>query len=107
MFKYKYHIFCCINERPADNPKGCCSRKGSPGILDYLKKTVHEKGLKKEVRVTAAKCLGACPHGPSVVIYPEGTWYTVSGINDAQEIIEKHILKGRTVERLLMKPAKP
>jgi len=103
MYKYKYHIFCCVNERPPDNPKGCCKRKGSAEILDYLKEAVHEKGLKNEVRVTATKCLGACSHGPSVVVYPEGVWYTVPTIKDAEEILEKHILNGKPVDRLFMK----
>jgi (2Fe-2S) ferredoxin len=103
MFNYKYHIFCCINERPKDDPKGCCKGKGSEEILDYLKKTVHEKGLKKEVRVTATKCLGACPHGPAIVVYPEGVWYTVSTVDDAVEIIEGHILKRKPISRLQMR----
>lgn len=103
MFNYKYHIFCCINERPADNPKGCCKAKGSDEILDYLKGAVHDKGLKQEIKVSASKCLGACSHGPSVVIYPEGVWYTVSTVKDAQEVLEKHILNGKIVDRLIMK----
>lgn len=103
MFNYKYHIFCCINERPEDNPKGCCMAKGSAEILDYLKKTIHQKELKKEVRVTATKCLGVCSEGPSVVIYPESVWYTVPTVEDAREIIDKHILNGETVGRLKMK----
>ncbi len=100
---YKFHIFCCINERPADNPKGCCKAKGSDNILDFLKGTIHEKGLKKEVRVTGTKCLGVCSKGPSIVIYPEGTWYTVPSLDDAKEIIEKHILNKQPVDKLKMK----
>lgn len=103
MPNYKYHIFCCINERPADNPKGCCKAKGSTEILDYLKGAIHKKGLKNEVKVTATKCLSACSKGPSVVIYPEGVWYTVPTIEDAKIIIEKHILNGELVDRLKMK----
>lgn len=103
MYNYKYHIFCCINERSSDNPKGSCKAKNSTEILDYLKGTLYEMGLKKEVRVTATKCLGVCSQGPSVLIYPEGIWYTVPTVKDAREIIEKHILKGELVEKLQMK----
>jgi (2Fe-2S) ferredoxin len=103
MFKYTYHIFCCINERHPGDPKGCCKEKGSEKILDYLKGAIQDMKLKKEVRVTATKCLGACSHGPAVVIYPEGTWYTVPTVEDANEIIEFHIVKGKAVERLYMK----
>jgi (2Fe-2S) ferredoxin len=92
-----------VNERPPDNPKGCCKGKNSESILDYLKGTIHERGLKNEVKVTATKCLSACSKGPSVVIYPEGIWYTIPSLEDAWEIIEKHVLKGKPVERLKMK----
>ncbi len=103
MFNYKYHIFCCVNERSSDNPKGSCKVKGSAEVLDYFKGTVHEKGLKKEVRVTSTKCLGACSKGPSVLIYPEGIWYTVPTVKDAREIMEKHVSNGELVKRLIMK----
>lgn len=103
MFNYKYHIFCCTNERPRDDPKGSCKGKGSEDILDYFKGSVHEKGLKKNVKVSSSKCLGACSYGPSVVIYPEGIWYTVPTVDDAREILENHILNGKTVDRLKIK----
>ncbi len=103
MFNYKYHVFCCVNERPEDNPKGSCCAKGSADVLDYFRGTVHEKGIKKEVKVTGTKCLGACSRGPSAVVYPEGVWYTVPTQKDAREIIEEHILKGNPVERLRMR----
>ncbi len=106
MFNYKYHIFCCVNERSPENPKSSCKAKGSEAMLDFLKRTIHEKGLKREVRVTSTRCLGACAKGPTVVIYPEGIWYTVPKVEDAQEIIERHILNGEKVERLIMKKNK-
>lgn len=103
MFNYKYHIFCCINERPKDNPKGSYKAKGSEEILDYLKGIVRDRGLKKEVKVSASKCLGVWSQCPSVVIYPEGTWYSVSTVEDAKDILEKHVLNGKIVDRLIIK----
>jgi (2Fe-2S) ferredoxin len=35
-----------------------------------------------------------------VVIYPEGTWYTYVDREDIDEIIEQHLVHGRTVDRL-------
>jgi (2Fe-2S) ferredoxin len=46
--------------------------------------------------------LDHCEYGPSVVIYPEGTWYWVGSETDVTELMERHILKGEVVERLLM-----
>ncbi len=103
LFKYKYHIFCCQNHRDSDNPKGCCLAKNSQAILEFFKKTAHDQGLKKTVRITKCGCLAACRFGPSVVVYPEGTWYTIPTVEAAKEVFEKHILGGRPVERFFMK----
>jgi (2Fe-2S) ferredoxin len=37
-----------------------------------------------------------------VVVYPEGIWYRVQSEADVKEIMERHIVKGEPVERLLM-----
>jgi len=37
-----------------------------------------------------------------VVIYPEGVWYTVKTDSDVTEIMERHVIKGEVVTRLLM-----
>jgi (2Fe-2S) ferredoxin len=36
-----------------------------------------------------------------MVIYPEGIWYTFSDTDDIEEIIQSHLIKGKSVERLL------
>ncbi len=100
---FKYHVFVCTNRRDADNPKGSCAAKNAEAIRDFLKIESHKRGLKREVRVNNAGCLDACAEGPSIVIYPEGTWYTVPTIEDAQEIVDKHLVNGEIVERLRMK----
>jgi (2Fe-2S) ferredoxin len=37
-----------------------------------------------------------------VVIYPEGVWYSVKTESDVTEIMERHIVNGEIVTRLLM-----
>ncbi len=49
-----------------------------------------------------AGCLDRCEQGPVVVIYPEGTWYTYLDESDIDEIVEKHLVQGEIVERLLI-----
>lgn len=100
---FKYHVFVCTNHRDADNPKGSCAHKNAEAIRDYLKAEALNRGLKKDVRINNAGCLDACSQGPSIVIYPEGTWYTVPTLEDAKEIVEQHLAKGQIVERLRMK----
>ena len=100
MHRFDYHIFICINERAPDDPKGCCAAKGSRAIADKFKEELHRRGLKGKVRANKSGCLDACERGPSVVIYPEGTWYQRVTVDDVNEIIESHLLGGKPVERL-------
>ena len=102
MPEYKYHIFVCENMREENDPKGSCGRKGSPKIRALLKKRIEELGLKRQVRANAAGCLDACGQGPSVVIYPQGIWYGRVKEEDVEEIIQRHILHGEIIDRLLM-----
>ena len=98
---YRSHIFCCTNERPAGHPRGCCSEKDSVRLRNYLK--AKAKQLKLEnVRVNIAGCLDRCELGPTMVIYPEGTWYTYRTTEDLDEILETHVIRGGRVRRLML-----
>ncbi len=100
---YEKHVFICTNRRDPGNPKGDCASKGSEAIREAFKKGLHERGLKGRMRANAAGCLDQCAYGPTVVVYPEQVWYTVPTPADAEEIIEKHLVGGVPVERLLMR----
>lgn len=102
MRPYKYHLFVCTNRRPEGHPKGCCSEKGSEALREFFKEEIRRLGLRGQVRANIAGCLDACQFGPSVVVYPEAVWYQVSNLEDAREIIERHIQHGEIVERLRM-----
>lgn len=101
--RYSRHIFICTNRRKDDDPKGSCAQKGSEEIRDLFKKELHARGLKSKVRANKAGCLDVCEHGPNIVIYPEGVWYSHVTKDDVVEIIEKHVIRGEVVERLLLK----
>jgi len=102
MSKYTHHIFICMNKRAEDDPRGCCASRGAAEIRETFKAELARRGLKGKVRANQAGCLDACAFGPSVVIYPEGVWYTLKTREDALEIIDRHIEKGEIVERLLI-----
>lgn len=102
MVGYERHVFVCLNERDPSDPVGCCKHRGSEAVFNALKAGTVKHGLKGTVRINRAGCLDYCEHGPSVVVYPEGVWYRVQTVEDAQEILNSHILKGIVVERLLM-----
>ena len=80
---------------------GCTSSK-SPEIIEEFKKILKEKNV-DNVRVIKTGCFGLCAKGPIVIIRPEDTFYAMITKEDCLEIIEKHILNGELVERLLCK----
>lgn len=80
---------------------GCTSSK-SPEILENFKKIIKEKKI-ENVRVIKTGCFGLCAKGPIVIIRPEDTFYAMVKPEDCEEIIEKHIINGEKVERLLCK----
>lgn len=93
MSKYKMHVLVC-------GGTGCHASK-SDQLLDNLKTIVNDKGLNNDVQVIATGCFGFCEKGPIVKIMPDNTFYTQVTPEDAREIIDEHLIKGRKVERLL------
>ncbi len=88
------HILVC-------HGTGCTSSK-SPEIINTFRKIIKEKQI-KNVRVIQTGCFGLCSKGPIVIIRPEDTFYAMVTPEDCKEIIEKHIIEGKIVERLLCK----
>lgn len=105
MPKFQRHIFTCINQRPADSPKGSCAVQGGAEVAGALKARLYERGFKRVVRANKAYCLDQCHKGVAMVVYPEGVWYGGVTLGDVDEIIEEHIVNGRTVERLVIPDA--
>lgn len=80
----------------------CCANRGAQGLRDYAKARIKALGLDGagKVRVNMSGCLDRCEEGPTMVVYPEGVWYTYIDKEDIDEIIEQHLIEGRIVERL-------
>jgi len=94
---YRSHVLVC-------HGTGCTS-SDSPGIKKRLEEVIAQKGLEKEVKVVMTGCFGLCAMGPIVIVYPEGSFYSHVTVDDVDEIVEEHLLKGRIVKRLLYKEA--
>lgn len=101
---FRKHLFVCLHERPAGDPKGDCTSKGSPELLKALKKALKARGLSDQIRAQKSGCLDNCEEGCSVVVYPEGVWYGQVKLADVDELVEKHLVGGKPVERLIVKP---
>lgn len=102
MPSFQRHVFVCINERPADDPKGCCKAKGGVEVRDRLKSELKARGISKLVRANNAGCLDQCAQGVTVVVYPEQVWYGHVTVDDIPEIVDKHLVGGEAVERLMI-----
>ena len=88
---YKMHILVCGGTG--------CRASASKNIICRLE----ERALEDEVQVIATGCFGFCEKGPIVKIMPDNTFYVQVKPEDAEEIVNEHIIKGRKVERLLYK----
>ena len=97
------HVFICVNQRPPDDPKGCCAAKGGEDVRDAFKRLLYDKGLKGKIRANAAGCLDQCARGVTVVVYPEQVWYGRVRPEDVPEIVEQHLVGGVPVERLRLR----
>ncbi len=93
MANYKYHILLC-------GGTGCTASE-SPKIRENFKQILAEKNLSDDVQVVTTGCFGFCEKGPIVKILPDNTFYTQVKPEDALEIVNEHIIKGRKVTRLL------
>jgi len=102
MPSFQRHVFVCTNERPADDPRGCCKAKGGVEVRDKMKAELKARGISKLVRANNAGCLDQCERGVTVVVYPEQVWYGGVTVDDVAEIVDKHLVGGQIVDRLLI-----
>ncbi len=98
MEPFRYHVFVCTQEKPEGVP--CCAAGGSAQILDALRRELAARGLADEVQVSTSGCLGTCEHGPVMIAYPEGVWYSELKSADVAEIVASHFQRGQPVTRM-------
>ncbi len=79
---------------------GCLSAH-STEIMERFKALLKEKGIENKATVNQVGCFGFCSQGPFVKIYPEDTLYKMVKIEDVDEIVEKDLIGGEIVDRLL------
>jgi (2Fe-2S) ferredoxin len=101
----KRHVFVCTGKS--------CSQVGGREVMAEFDRILTEKGLRQgkeskgrnpmgEIVLTECGSIGFCSIGVAVMIYPDGTMYGQVQPEDVTEIIEKHIEKGETIERLAL-----
>lgn len=96
------YLFVCVNQRPDDNPKGCCSARGSQEIRAALKEQLKARGLAKlEARACTSGCLDQCSSGVCILVEPDHFFYGHVTLADVPEIVDA-LANGRRVERLVL-----
>lgn len=93
MTTQRTHIMVC-------GGTGCVSAD-SLEIVEKFKGALSDAGYSDEVGVIKTGCFGFCGQGPIVKIHPDNVFYVKVSPDDVSEIVGEHIIKGRTVQRLL------
>ncbi|RKX73062.1 MAG: NADH-quinone oxidoreductase subunit F, partial [Spirochaetes bacterium] len=98
MPEYRMNLMVCAGT-------GCVSNK-SLRVKEALEREIEKRELQDEVEVVTTGCNGFCAQGPIMVVHPDGIFYQLLTEEDAPEVVEEHVLKGRPVKRLMYIPPK-
>ncbi len=90
--KIRKHVLIC-------GGTGCTS-SGSPALRTELEKCLVERGISDEIKIVTTGCFGLCALGPVMIVYPEGTFYSMIEKQDIPEIVDSHLIGNVPVDRL-------
>lgn len=101
----KRQVFVCTGKS--------CAAVGGQEVKAEFDRILVEKGLRQgkeskgrnplgEILLTECGSIGFCSVGVAVMVYPDGTMYGQVRPEDAAEIVDEHLEKGKVVERLAL-----
>jgi (2Fe-2S) ferredoxin len=91
---YHRHVFLCTGPT-------CCTPEEGLAAWEVLKKQIKENGLgagENACYRTKVGCLRICCHGPTMVVYPEGTWYHGMTADKIPQFVQQHLMQGEPVK---------
>src|SRR6266446_10220482 len=101
----RHHVFVCSGKS--------CSAVGSAEVIAAFEHELLSRGImfgkekkgknpRGSVVLTECSSVGFCAIGAAVMVYPDGIWYAQVRPADVPQIVEEHIVSGRTVDRLAL-----
>jgi (2Fe-2S) ferredoxin len=88
--QYQRHVLLCTGPT-------CCTPEAGLEAWETLKKQLKEGGPTSCYR-TKVGCLRICCHGPTMVVYPEGTWYSGMTTERIPRFVQEHLRDGKPIE---------
>jgi (2Fe-2S) ferredoxin len=92
--QYRRHVLLCTGPN-------CCTPEEGMAAWEVLKGQIKEKDLGSGERAcyrTKVGCLRICCHGPTMLVYPEGTWYHGMSAERIPRFVQEHLVEGRPIE---------
>ena len=90
---YQRHVFLCTGP-------SCCTPETGQAAWETLKQQLKDTGLTAGPNAcyrTKVGCLRICCHGPTMVVYPEGTWYHGMTPDRIPLFVRQHLVEGKPV----------
>jgi (2Fe-2S) ferredoxin len=91
---YKRHVLLCTGPN-------CCSPEDGMKSWEVLKQQIKQHNLGSGDNAcyrTKVGCLRICVHGPTMLVYPEGTWYHGMTADKIPYFVQQHLIDSKPVE---------
>jgi len=92
--RYHRHVLLCTGPN-------CCTPEVGQAAWDALKQELKDQNLLAGDNAcyrSKVGCLRICSHGPTLLVYPEGTWYSGMTADRIPHFVRQHLLSHRPVE---------
>jgi (2Fe-2S) ferredoxin len=94
---YHRHVFLCTGPT-------CCTPEAGLAAWESLKQQIKEHNLGTGPNAcyrTKVGCLRICCHGPTMLVYPEGTWYHGMTAERVPQFVQDHLIDNHPIEEWL------
>jgi (2Fe-2S) ferredoxin len=88
--QYRRHVFLCTG------PK-CCTPEVGMEAWEALKQQLKDANVGNACYRTKVGCLRICCQGPTMVVYPEGTWYHGMTADHMPRLVKEHVIEGKPI----------